>query len=129
MPSFDQIGYNTSVIRDPAGTILLAEEPTGMQAVGNVWTCICNGPQIADGGANGDLYQIDVNAPVQDPNSTSGVNEGAALYKLHRNRFNYLFHDGHVESLKIEDTCGSATGPPTARVRNPKGMWTVMQGD
>ena len=129
LPSFDQIGFKTSVVRDPAGTILLAEEATGMQAAGNVWTCICNGPEVADGGANGDLYQIDTKAPKQDPNSGAGINEGADLYKMHRNRFNYLFHDGHVESLKIEDTCGAVSGPPTVRLLNPKGMWTVAQGD
>jgi len=31
--------------------------------------------------------------------------------------------DGHVESLKIEQTIGTGT------LANPKGMWTVVQGD
>jgi prepilin-type N-terminal cleavage/methylation domain-containing protein/prepilin-type processing-associated H-X9-DG protein len=130
-PSFDQIGFKTSVVRDPAGTILLAEEPTGQQAVGNVWTCICLGPQSSTGNANSDLYQIDtIDANKhQDPNSGSGINQGAWLYKSHRNRFDYLFHDGHVEALKIEDTVGTASGPPLIRLQNPKGMWTVTQGD
>jgi len=132
LPSFDQIGYKSTVVRDPAGTILLAEEPTGQQAVGNEWTCICNGPECSiGGGGNADLYQIDtIDAMVhQDPNSSTGINQGGWLYKLHRNRFNYLMHDGHVEALKIEDTVGSASGPPSVRLQNPKGMWTVAPGD
>jgi prepilin-type processing-associated H-X9-DG protein len=48
---------------------------------------------------------------------------GDAAYGLHGHRFNYLFHDGHVEILKIEQTVG--TGTKTA----PKGMWTVVAGD
>jgi len=132
LPSFDQIGYKSSVIRDPAGTILLAEEPTGMQAAGNVWTCICNGPECSiGGGGNADLYQIDtIDAGIhQDPNSSVGINQGGWLYKLHGNRFNYLLHDGHVEALKIEQTVGSASGPPSVQLQNPKGMWTVTPGD
>ncbi|HVV01924.1 MAG TPA: prepilin-type N-terminal cleavage/methylation domain-containing protein, partial [Verrucomicrobiae bacterium] len=58
-PDWDAKGYKTSVAQDPAGTLLLVEEPTGQQAVGNIWTCICNGPSIRAGNANGDLYQID----------------------------------------------------------------------
>ncbi len=130
-PSFDQIGFKSSVVRDPAGTILLAEEPTGMQEVGNVWTCICVGPETQQGNANSDLYQIDtIDAQKhQDASASDGINQGGWLYKLHRNRFNYLFHDGHVEGLKIEDTCGIVSGPPTVRLLNPKGMWTVAAGD
>lgn len=131
-PSFDQIGYKSSVVRDPAGTILLAEEPTGQQAVGNVWTCICLGPQSSIGnGANADLYQIDtVDAKShQDPSSDTGINQGAWLYKLHGNQFDYLFYDGHVEALKIEQTVGTASGPPMVQLQNPKGMWTVIPGD
>jgi prepilin-type processing-associated H-X9-DG protein len=122
-PDFEAKGYPTSVVKDYAGTILLAEEATGQQAVGNQWPCICNGPLIADGGANGNLYQIDTRAGPQDPNAMQGVNQGQALYRAHRNRFNYLFHDNHVEALRYEDTVGGGT--PT----QPRGMWTVTPGD
>jgi len=122
--NWDAKGYNTSVVRDPSGTIMLAEEPTGQQAAGNEWTCICLGPASSQGGsANGDLYQIDLTAPPQNPNVGNGLNEGAATYKLHGNRFNYLFHDGHVEALRYTATVGSGT------VINPKGMWTVAPSD
>jgi len=123
VPIWDAPGYKTTVVHDTSGTILLAEEPTGQQTAGNEWTCICNGPETTTGGANGDLYQIVPNSPAQNPGSMSGINQGALLYKAHKNRFNYLFCDGHVEALKIEQTVGSGT------LLAPKGMWTVAGGD
>ena len=50
--------------------------------------------------------------------AASGVNQGALLYKAQNNRFNYLFCDGHVETLAIEQTVGTGT------LANPAGMWT-----
>ena len=122
-PDWSARGYKTSVVQDPSGSILLAEGTHGQQAAGNIWTCICIGPQYA--GANGDaLYQINpTSSQVQDPNSGTAVNQGAALYKAHKNRFNYVFCDGHTESLKIEQTIGTGT------LAAPKGMWTTMAGD
>jgi prepilin-type N-terminal cleavage/methylation domain-containing protein len=120
VPNWNAQGYKSTVVRDPAGTILLCENTHGQQCAGNIWTCICVGPQTP----NSDIYQIDPTAPPQDPNSnTTSVNQGALLYKAHKNRFNYVFNDAHVESLKIEQTIGGGT--PTA----PKGMWTVAVGD
>jgi prepilin-type N-terminal cleavage/methylation domain-containing protein/prepilin-type processing-associated H-X9-DG protein len=120
-PNWDAQGYKSTVVSDPAGSILLCENTHGQQCAGNIWTCICLGPQTV----NSDLYQMDPNpnAPKQDPTSKDSVNQGALLYKAHRNRFNYVFNDGHVEALKIEQTIG--TGTLTA----PKGMWTVASGD
>jgi prepilin-type N-terminal cleavage/methylation domain-containing protein/prepilin-type processing-associated H-X9-DG protein len=118
-PNWDATGYKSTAVRDPAGTILLCEATSGQQCAGNIWTCICNGPYSAS--AN-ELYQID-NSPAQDPNSGTSQNQGALLYKAHKNRFNYVFNDGHVEALKIEQTIGSGT------LAVPKGMWTQMPGD
>jgi prepilin-type processing-associated H-X9-DG protein len=75
------------------------------------------------GGGNSEFYQIDLRATPQNPNSTASVNQGGYTYKLHGNRFEYLFHDGHVQALRYTDTVGSGT--PTV----PKGMWTVEPGD
>jgi prepilin-type N-terminal cleavage/methylation domain-containing protein/prepilin-type processing-associated H-X9-DG protein len=110
LPDWDAKGYRTSVVKDPSGTILLVEEPNIQNVVGNIWPCICNGPKGA-----GDLYQID---PAPD-----AKNFGNNQYGIHSQRFNYLFHDNHVQALKIEQTVGS--GILTA----PKGMWTVNVGD
>ncbi|MGD0086442.1 MAG: DUF1559 domain-containing protein [Verrucomicrobiota bacterium] len=123
-PDWNAKGYPTSVIREPSKTIFLVEETGGQQAEGNIWTPVCNGPQISlNGGANGNLYQIDTTAPPQDPTSGNGVNQGALLYKAHANRFDYLFHDNHVESLTIEETVGTGT------LASPAGMWTAQPGD
>ena len=118
-PNWEAPGYNASAVKDPAGTILLCENTSGQQCAGNIWTCICNGPQAAS--AN-ELYQID-NSGAQDPNIATSVNQGALLYKAHKSRFNYVFNDGHVETLRIDQTIGSGT------LTVPKGMWTMKQGD
>ena len=119
-------GYPTSVIRDPSGTILLAEDPSSQGAAGNDWPCCCCGPQVSDGasGGWGNLYQTDLNATINPVTlAAGGYSEGQLLYKAHKNRFNYVFHDNHVEALKIEQTVGSGT------LATPKGMWTAMVGD
>jgi len=117
-PNFDAQGIPTSVVRDPAGTILLCENTHGQQIAGNIWTCICIGPQ-----GTGVLYQIDPTAKPQDPQSGVSQNEGGLLYAAHWNRFNYAFHDGHVAALSTQQTVGSGT------LTAPKGMWTVVTGD
>ena len=129
LPDWNARGYPNSVVHDPAGTILLAEEPGGQQAEGNIWTCACEGPETPSSmytGANANLFQIDTTQSanmVQDPNAQGGVSQGTLLYKAHANRFNYLFCDNHVQTLAIEATIG--TGTLTA----PAGMWTVKAGD
>jgi prepilin-type N-terminal cleavage/methylation domain-containing protein len=121
-PDWNARGYKTAVVRDQAGTILLAEMASSQGAAGNVWPCVSLGPRTFDGGNS--LYQIDLNAPQDAATLASdGHSEGLMLYKAHRSRFNYVFHDNHVESLKIEQTIGSGT------LTAPKGMWTVAQGD
>jgi prepilin-type N-terminal cleavage/methylation domain-containing protein/prepilin-type processing-associated H-X9-DG protein len=119
-------GYKTPVVRDPAGTILLAENLSSQGAAGNIWPCVSCGPQFTDGGSGGwgNCYQTDPRAP-QDGTTlgAGGFSEGLLLYKAHRNRFNYVFHDNHVETLRIGQTIGSGT------LTAPKGMWTVAQGD
>ena len=110
LPDWDAKGYKTSVVGDPAGTILLVEEPNIQNVAGNIWPCICIGPQ-----GQGDLYQVDP--------SPDAKNFGNNTYGIHSKRFNYLFHDNHVQALKIEQTVGTGT------LANPKGMWTVTKGD
>ncbi|PWU17250.1 MAG: hypothetical protein C5B50_11700 [Verrucomicrobia bacterium] len=112
LPDWNARGYKTGVVKDPAGTILLAEEPNIQNVVGNIWPCICNGPYAP---SSSDLYQIDP--------SPDAKNFGNNQYGLHSRRFNYLCHDNHVEGLKIEQTVGIGT------LTSPKGMWTVTPGD
>jgi prepilin-type N-terminal cleavage/methylation domain-containing protein len=118
-PNWNAQGYPSTVVRDPSGTILLAEQTSGQQVAGNIWTCICVGPQAT----GSELYQIDISGKSQDPNVQASVDQGALLYKAQRNNFNYVFNDAHVESLKIEQTIGGGT------LTAPKGMWTAAVGD
>jgi prepilin-type N-terminal cleavage/methylation domain-containing protein/prepilin-type processing-associated H-X9-DG protein len=127
-PDWNARGYKTTVIRDASGTILLAENPSSQGIAGNIWPCVSCGPQTSDGnsGGWGNCYQTDVSSSLPTSGAilaNGGYNEGLLLYKQHRSRFNYLFHDNHVETLKTGQTIGKGT--PTA----PKGMWTVAQGD
>ena len=113
LPPWDPPGYKSSIVKDPAGTLLLVEQPAGGNIAGNDWPSFCMGPT---GQSSGDQtpYQI----------ATGGRSAwGAVAYGLHGKRFNYLFHDGHVQIHRITDTVGTGT------TNAPKGMWTLAAGD
>jgi prepilin-type N-terminal cleavage/methylation domain-containing protein len=136
VPDWNARGYNTGVVRDPSGTILLAEDSSSQGSVGNIWPCVCLGPQNSGQWANnaawGNMYQTDPGAPslaaiataaaVSGPGAVT-YSEGIYVYQAHHNRFNYVFHDNHVETLRIEQTVGTGT------LSNPLGMWTAAAGD
>ena len=121
-------GYKDSIVRDPSGTILFVEQPTGMGGVDQNWTSFSLGPYTAT--ASDVAYQIDNSgnggAPdVQDLSTSSApdANQGVLTYNAHGKRFNYYFHDGHVQALRIEQTVGKGT------LTAPQGMWTLTPGD
>jgi prepilin-type processing-associated H-X9-DG protein len=130
-PDPEAKGYPVSAVKDPSGTILLCENPNSQGAMGNQWPCCCCGPYVRNGMSSWtDLFQIDPAAPTDEATLIAGGgsgnstwSEGALLYKAHNNRFNYAFHDGHVEALRYEDTVGSGT------LNDPAGMWTAKPGD
>jgi prepilin-type N-terminal cleavage/methylation domain-containing protein/prepilin-type processing-associated H-X9-DG protein len=109
-------GYRTSVVISPAGTINLVEQPSGDNVCGNVWPAISIAPAnfSDDSQGWGECYQTDAN---------DYVNQGLALYKIQGNHFNYLFFDGHVSILTMQQTVGSGT------TNAPKGMWTLDPTD
>ena len=119
LPIWEPPGYKTGIIKDPAGTILLVELPNARNIAGNDWPSFCAGPgpttAYSSVGINGDCLQTG--------DATATMNYGSVNYGLHSRRFNYLFHDGHVEPLKIEETIGGGT------TNAPKGMWTMTPGD
>jgi prepilin-type processing-associated H-X9-DG protein len=115
----DARGYKSNIIRDNSGTILLVEQPNYQNVCGQVWPSMCIGP-VAPSGGTVDLYQTD---PASAGMSPSGHNFGFSAYGLHSKRFNYLFHDNHVEALKMEQTIGKGA------LTDPKGMWTIATGD
>jgi prepilin-type N-terminal cleavage/methylation domain-containing protein len=118
-PDWDAKSFKNSIVRDPSGTILLAEEPNQQNFVGNVWPSVCEGPMGAD-----DLHQINPSYP----NGITG-NQGKLVYKAHGYRFDYLFHDVHVESLSTNLTIGSALGTGATALFKPLGMWTITPND
>jgi len=114
LPDWEPRGYKDSVVGDPAGTLLLVEQPEGGNIAGNDWPSFCMGPTGPATDQDQSPYQI----------VTGGRrNWGAAAYGLHAKRFNYLFHDGHVSIHKITETVGAGT------LNTPKGMWTMTPGD
>ena len=99
-PNYDEAGYKTSAVKDPAATLLLAENAKSNNIIGNEWFSTTYSPQ--------EQTEDDI---------------GRAAARLHNKRFNYLFHDGHVQLLKPESTFGSGT------MSSPRGMWTLTRGD
>jgi prepilin-type processing-associated H-X9-DG protein len=113
-------GYKVSNVPDQAGTIMLAELANGRNMAGNDWPSFCAGPGPATpSSVSEDCIQTTTVARV----SANEHTYGSISYGLHSLRFNYLFHDGHVGLHKTTETVG--TGTPA----NPKGMWTMIQGD
>ena len=116
LPNWEPRGFKSSAVQDNAGTILLVEEQNGRNIAGNDWPSFCAGP--------GPTVPPNVTADcVQVGDSTATLNYGSVAYGLHGKRFNYLFHDGHVQVYKTDETIG--TGTPAS----PKGMWTMTSGD
>jgi prepilin-type processing-associated H-X9-DG protein len=127
MPAdWDAQSFKTSIVRDPAGTLILVEMSNSQNVAGNQWPCVALAVQSTSFAAA--LCQVDPNATMPTIYTTSAVNLGKFLYLNHDHRFNYLFHDGHVETLTTNATIGTALGRPTA-LTSPLGMWTVTVGD
>ena len=114
-------GYKNSLIRDTSGSILLVELPNARNCAGNDWPSFCAGPGPSSPYTTSGCGISD--DCIQTGTALDAMNYGSIGYELHSGRFNYLFFDGHVEALKIQDTVGSGT---TAL---PAGAWTIHQGD
>jgi prepilin-type N-terminal cleavage/methylation domain-containing protein/prepilin-type processing-associated H-X9-DG protein len=113
-------GFKLNEVKDQAGTILLAELANGRNMAGNDWPCFCAGPgPTPPSGVNEDCIQTTAVARISSTDHTYG----SLSYGLHSQRFNYLFHDGHVGLFKTAQTIGSGT------LANPNGMWTMAAGD
>ena len=118
LPNWEPHGYKESAAGDPSGTILLAELPNGRNIAGNDWPSFCAGPgSNVPAGITPDCVQL------SGTKTFNRTDYGAVAYGLHARRFNYLFHDGHVATLRVTDTVGAGT------TNAPKGMWTMTVGD
>jgi prepilin-type processing-associated H-X9-DG protein len=118
---WDAKSFKTSVVTDPAGTILLVEQSENMNLAGNIWPTVSFA--VVNSAYAGMLAQMDPAANLPAQGASAQVNMGKFLYRNHGYRFNYLFHDGHVQALTTNATIGTGT------LQTPKGMWTVVAGD
>jgi prepilin-type N-terminal cleavage/methylation domain-containing protein/prepilin-type processing-associated H-X9-DG protein len=113
-------GFKMNQVRDQAGTILLAELANGRNMAGNDWPSFCAGPgPPVPANVSEDCIQTTTVAKVSGTDHTYG----SLSYGLHSQRFNYLFHDGHVGLHRTTETIGNGT------LANPNGMWTMAAGD
>ena len=118
--NWDPKGFKATQVVDPAGTIILAELANGRNMAGNDWPCFVAGPgPTTPSGANEDCIQTTPVAKI----SADLHAYGTLSYGLHAQRFNYLFHDGHVGLHKTTATVGAGTDA------DPQGMWTMAPGD
>ena len=99
LPNNEAPGYKTTVVAKPSETLMLAENPKTNNIVGNVWPAVTWNP--------GD--------------ELSGY--GGPVYTLHGKRFIYLFHDGHAQPIRPQDTVGRGN------MTTPFGMWTITPDD
>jgi len=124
-PNFEPPGYSDSVVRHPSGTIMLVELANSQNVEGNSWPAFCLGPYYSTAGTG--LYQIEAGAP-QDAQDLeqSGESEGLQLYPTQRGRFNYAFHDGHIEALTWQQTVNTKPLPGGVISTVPSGMWSIV---
>ncbi|HWD19614.1 MAG TPA: DUF1559 domain-containing protein [Verrucomicrobiae bacterium] len=126
--SWDPPGYKSSAVQDYAGTILLCELPNQYNLAGNGWPSFCEGPGVgyptwSGAVATPEVVQLYNYTSLLGGGPTGKVNWGGATFGLHDKRFNYLFHDAHVATLRPQDTVGKGT------TNAPQGMWTMVKGD
>jgi prepilin-type N-terminal cleavage/methylation domain-containing protein/prepilin-type processing-associated H-X9-DG protein len=130
-PNWNPPGFPETVVRHPSGTIMLAEGAANWNAEGNIWPCCLCGPIDGVGTAWSVFYQIDTEAS-QDASTLetgTGASEGAMLYAAQHYRFNYAFHDGHVELLRYQQTMDPGGVGAVKNLTVPNGMWNINTAD
>lgn len=109
--------YKTTVVPHPAESINLVENPSALNfyATASGSTCLAPAPPFVDTATSGIIfYQTAPDEP---------FNYGLATYALQGNRFNYMFFDGHVSKLTMQQTVGNGT------TNAPRGMWRLNPND
>ncbi|MDR3458487.1 MAG: DUF1559 domain-containing protein [Verrucomicrobiae bacterium] len=125
-PNFEPPGYSDNVVSHPSGTLMLVELANSQNVEGNTWPPSCFGPYHS--GSGGGEYQIETGVDQSAANAgANGISEGLQLYPAQRNRLNYAFHDGHVETLQWQQTCTTKSAPGgVIVVTMPSGMWSIQ---
>ena len=101
---YEMRNYKTSDVKLPSRAINFVEYSS--QQIG-----AANAGNFAGNNARCACY-----APGSQVAATTG-NSGTTSLALHSGRFNYLFHDNHVETLKLEQTISGTD------LTQPSGMW------
>lgn len=129
--NWDPPGFPETVVRHPSGTLLLAEDACNWGAEGNIWPCCLCGPIDGVGTAWSVFYQIDTEATqnASTLETGTGTSEGAQLYAAQHYRFNYAFHDGHVELLQYQQTMDPGGAGAVKNLAVPNGMWNINTAD
>jgi prepilin-type processing-associated H-X9-DG protein len=88
--------FRLTELKPGSGVLLLVEQPNIQNILGHISNADCR----------------------------TGTAQFAGITKpLHDGRYNYLFNDGHVEKLRVNETVGTGT------LDAPRGMWTRVAGD
>ena len=123
-PDFDPPGYLDSVVHCPSGTLMLVELANSQNVEGNSWPSFCFGPYLSSPGSG--LYQIEAGVSQSVQNlEQNGASEGLQLYPAQSYFFDYAFHDGHVETLKWQQTVNAKPLPGGVVSTVPSLMWSI----
>lgn len=115
MSGMSGVSRNIAEASEPAGTILLSELAI------TFWSDSSEAPRQL-----GYPYHMAViDSPLyQDGSWTSYLGETGTSKELHpKNKFNYLFVDGHAQNLSLNSTIGSGSA------MYPRGMWSIGAND
>ncbi|MEW6306868.1 MAG: prepilin-type N-terminal cleavage/methylation domain-containing protein [Verrucomicrobiota bacterium] len=105
IPPTHQLNFRSPMIRESDGTLLMIERVD---------------PDNSCGRADGNTVLPRASGHL------NGVNNVVRAATFHNNYFNYLFVDGHAETLDPRATYGRTNSTPS----NPmSGMWTILAGD
>ncbi len=110
--------YKMSAVPRPSETLNLVEHPSGDNLYGSPRGVICWGPSSGNFGASGDQEDLYIGYQTEPLNP---YNYGLQVYKQQGYRFNYLFFDGHVSKLTMQQTVGNGDLPT-----NASGMWMLI---
>jgi prepilin-type N-terminal cleavage/methylation domain-containing protein/prepilin-type processing-associated H-X9-DG protein len=109
-----QYAVKVEHVRRPAETLLAVENPSGWNAQGYQYEAFIDHPTEQ---APSTEYSYDPLTPSE------------ARRTSHGERWNYLFVDGHVEFLRLEETIRDRPLPGDLAVTKVSGMWTRDPND
>lgn len=124
-PGGAEIGRPLSDIGSPASTFYMVESRNAENNVAGDNGKGVNGPFVESGNPNPWMGPYQDLAPI-----VSGGPE-VPIAGTHFDGWNYLYCDGHVKWLKPANTLGKnpITGAPQTDTNQPRGGWTVYDGD